>query len=927
MSHPSLILLLEDSPHEALFLERLLTGHKGFPEAAIQICKSLEEARDFLGKHTPDIAVLDYQLPDGTAMDLMEEWGKDPKFPVMVLTAKGNESTAVAALKSGATDYLTKDGTGLSEFLPRLRICLKDWRERMLKAEMRSKLQDREQLLTDFLNESTDLIQIVSMQGKFLFTNDSWHRTLGYTREEIRHMGVLDLIPDEEKDHCINLLGQLAQGKGFSGILAKFKAKDGHLVHVRGDINVRIDEQGQPTSTRAFWRDVTIEQEITQRLQQERDLSQNYLNTIQTILVSLDVQGKIQMINRQGCLELGKDEKDLLGSDWFDHCVKNSTRTGHLRDEFLRHIQKQDKPSWQSEYGIQNEKGEVRLYAWRNVLLRGETGQVMGMICSGQDITEIRKAEADLRKFNQELESQFIAKSTALKETEERLGAIFTSSMDGFLIIDNKKILLRNPAMESMLLGSKAPRLFPFTEIDQLLNLVLLEEEKVRWIQNLTALEQGELEFFRQEIQFLRPDETIISLDVSATCFIVNKEINMMLAFRDISQRRQAEKQLQRMQRLDILGSLAGGIVHDLNNVLGPIIMTAEMLQLEGTLAPEQAEMMDFMIQSAKRGSEMLAHLLHFTKGGKARFEKMDLRSEIHSMEKLIRTSVTKRISLDLQVPMDLPLVRADASQVHQVLLNLCVNARDAMPKGGKLRIELKKVHFKTPPAKCVPSGRAGDYVLIEVQDAGTGIAPEHLEQIFDPFFTTKEMDKGTGLGLATVLQIIQRHQGFLSIESLVGQGTTFQIFLPQCEADEAIPESDRKSPPQPKAIRKVLLVEDQENIRRLLATQLKRHDFEVETAIDGVEGLEKMAALGSDLDLVISDLNMPRMDGVQLIEAVRAQGYTVPIMVTTAHLSPERQDRLRDMEVGAVLFKPYNMQELLKEIQMLFEGPADHGN
>jgi signal transduction histidine kinase len=247
----------------------------------------------------------------------------------------------------------------------------------------------------------------------------------------------------------------------------------------------------------------------------------------------------------------------------------------------------------------------------------------------------------------------------------------------------------------------------------------------------------------------------------------------------DITQRKQLEAQFLRAQRLETIGALTGGIAHDLNNVLMPILIGTQYLSEKLTTGEDTKKMLQTMTASAKRGSEMISQILAFARGVGGEPTVLDLKPLLAEMEKLARETFPRAIRIQIRTDPELYSVMGNATQLHQVLLNLCVNARDAMPHGGSLRIEAENLTLESKATRLHPEPISGSHVLISVADTGQGISPELLDKIFEPFFTTKAPGKGTGLGLSTVQGIVKSHGGFLDVSSTPGKGTTFQVYLP----------------------------------------------------------------------------------------------------------------------------------------------------
>jgi two-component system, cell cycle sensor histidine kinase and response regulator CckA len=389
----------------------------------------------------------------------------------------------------------------------------------------------------------------------------------------------------------------------------------------------------------------------------------------------------------------------------------------------------------------------------------------------------------------------------------------------------------------------------------------------------------------------------------------------------DITERKKLETQLFRAQRLESLGTLAGGIAHDLNNMLTPIMMAVELLR--GAVAdPASQQVLATLQASTERGANLVQQILAFARGTPGLRRPLPLDSLIGELSQLLRQTFPKTITIDVDVPGQLWTVEGDATQVHQVLMNLSVNARDAMPEGGRLSIVAENCLIDANSARIHPDARRGPYVVLSVEDTGTGIAPETLDKIFDPFFTTKETGKGTGLGLSTVIGIVRSHQGFITIYSELGRGTQFKVFLPAQTSPSAGGISNRTSRLPTGNGETILLVDDEVSILQIGKTILESHGYQILAAVNGSEAVDLYRRHGEKIRLVLTDMAMPVMDGRALVADLRALGASVPVIVMSGFLPREQADQdLR--EVRGFLSKPYTAETLLTMVHGVLSADA----
>ncbi|HVS63339.1 MAG TPA: ATP-binding protein, partial [Thermoanaerobaculia bacterium] len=383
----------------------------------------------------------------------------------------------------------------------------------------------------------------------------------------------------------------------------------------------------------------------------------------------------------------------------------------------------------------------------------------------------------------------------------------------------------------------------------------------------------------------------------------------------DVTEERSVQAQLLRAQRLESIGTLAGGIAHDLNNVLTPILMAIEVFRGEETSAA-RLELLRMVEENVERGAAMVRQVLSFARGVEGDTVPVDLHRVASDVGRIVRETFPKSIAFDLVVQKDLRKVQADPTHIHQVLMNLCVNARDAMPSGGKLSLALANADLDETYAAMNPEARSGSYVSITVADSGVGVAPEHLDRLFEPFFTTKDVGSGTGLGLSTVHTIVRGHGGFVSVYSELGNGATFRVYLPSSSEQVA----ERSGAPQPELPRGegelILLVDDEESIREVARRTLEQFGYRVLLAANGAEAISLFARRNAEIALVMTDMAMPVMDGYATIVALQAIDSQVRI-VASSGLGNERPiARAEGCGVRHFVPKPYSAESLLKTLE-----------
>jgi signal transduction histidine kinase/ActR/RegA family two-component response regulator len=436
----------------------------------------------------------------------------------------------------------------------------------------------------------------------------------------------------------------------------------------------------------------------------------------------------------------------------------------------------------------------------------------------------------------------------------------------------------------------------------------------------------GPAESWASEYRFQRKDGTYAS--VQDRGYIVRKEdgrgVRMVGGMRDLTAQKKMEAQQLRAQRIESIGTLAGGIAHDLNNVLAPIMMSIELLQIDSVDDPRRKKILETIYASCRRGAELVRQVLSFALRLDGQRVAIRLRPQIEDLKGIVSETFPRNIRIVSNVTGDLWPVTGDPTQIHQVLLNLALNARDAMPRGGTLTLSAANTVVDAQFAATSQEAKVGMYVMLEVTDTGIGIAPEVRARIFEPFFTTKDGGKDTGIGLATALAVVRSHGGFLSVESEVGRGSSFKVYLP---ADPAHLAADVAKPAKTNLPRGrgelVLVVDDEPSIRDITKQTLEAFGYRVLTAADGAEAVALYAKHVHEIDAVLTDMMMPVMDGPATIQVLMRINPAVTIIAASGIASGSSVAKASRAGVKHFLLKPYTAETLLKLFRVAIDGKA----
>lgn len=426
-----------------------------------------------------------------------------------------------------------------------------------------------------------------------------------------------------------------------------------------------------------------------------------------------------------------------------------------------------------------------------------------------------------------------------------------------------------------------------------------------------------------REWDIVRRDGSRVPVAVSVTAMRNSDGLitGFLKVARDITEKKKLEQQFLRSQRIESIGTLAGGIAHDLNNVLTPILMSIELLRVTNT-SERTSGVLASIENSARRGADLVKQILSFARGVDGERTLIKAGPVIKDIQKLVQDTFPKNIRCAAALSTDLPSLLGDPTQLHQILLNLCVNARDAMPNGGSLSITAKSVTLDESAAMQAHA-KPGTYVSISVKDTGTGIPPEVVEKVFDPFFTTKEVGKGTGLGLSTVLAIAKSHGGFVKVVSEPGQGSTFTVCLPAILSVEKPVEEQPVAELQPQLLRHgegqlILIVDDEENVRNITQQTLETLGYRTLGAADGVEAVALYSRHTTEIAAVLTDMMMPIMSGPATIQVLQRINPQVKIIAASGITQNGGLAKAAEMGIKHLLPKPYSAQSVMSTLHKL---------
>jgi PAS domain S-box-containing protein len=517
-----------------------------------------------------------------------------------------------------------------------------------------------------------------------------------------------------------------------------------------------------------------------------------------------------------------------------------------------------------------------------------------------------------LTEQNERLETEMTERKQAEQKIREQ-AALLDITIDAILVQDwNNQIVFWNKGAERLYGWNKEEA------IAHNVNKFLYQEKQLPNFQdiqkslNQCGLWQGELQQITKEgKEIIVASRWTIMPDEGQHKFI-------LIVNTDITEKKQLETQFLRAQRMESIGTLASGIAHDLNNALTPMLMIVQLLEIKLADAKSQ-EWLAILETNIKRAADLVKQVLWFSRGIEGKFKALQIKSLIRETEQIFKQTFPKNIEINIDIPKEnLWTISGDATQLHQVLMNLCINARDAMPNGGILQISAKNVWIDNYDARMNIDAKVGAYVAITVSDTGKGIPKQIVDRIFEPFFTTKEVGQGTGLGLSTVMGIVKSHDGFINVISELGKGAKFQIYLPSAHTNETdtklaafydIPTGNGEL---------ILVVDDEAPIREITKTTLENNAYKVIIATDGIEALALYTTHIEKVKAVLIDMIMPSMDGPMAIRVLKRINPKIKIVGVSGLTSNHELIQTLDNSITAFLPKPYTSQELLKKLHFV---------
>jgi PAS domain S-box-containing protein len=757
----------------------------------------------------------------------------------------------------------------------------------------RKRAEESLTLFRSLIDRSNDAIEVIDPEtGRFLDVNETACRRLGYSRKEMLSMNMPDVVDTGGSPLSLPAAVEGTRKAGSRIIESRHRRKDGSTFPV--EINVQLVHLNRDYLL-AVVRDIT-----------ERKLAEDALHASESNMAAA------QRLAHIGSWELGLS--DLTDFDanplhWSDEIFRIAgfepgevvpanelffqlvppREHGRIREAVAAAITRRQ--PYSITHRLIRPSGEERIVQeLAEVIIDEKTDQPLKMIGTTQDITERKRSEEQ------------IAEQAALLDKAQ--DAILVRDLEGNILFWNKGAERMYGWARQDVVGSNVD------------GLLYTSPKKFEEVNGLT-ISQGE---WSGELRHLTKDRGEITIEARWTLIRDDegRPKSVLAINTDITEKKKIEAQFMRAQRMESIGTLAGGVAHDLNNILAPIMMSIDILKLS-VPDPQARIILETIEVSAQRGADIVRQVLSFARGLEGERVEVQPRHLLKDLECIIKDTFPKNIRLQFSIPNDTWTIWGDPTQVHQILLNLCVNARDAMPNGGSLTVGVENRVLDEQYAAMNLGTKPGRYVNISVTDSGTGIPPAIRDKIFDPFFTTKELNKGTGLGLSTVMAIVKSHEGSIDVYSEQGKGTTFNVCLPAME----LSPDERKEHPEEISLPRgngetVLVIDDEASILTITSQTLQAFGYRVLTATDGADAVAVYAQHTKEITVVLIDMMMPVMDGPAAIHALMRLSPAIKIIAASGLNANESVAKAAGAGVKHFLTKPYTAATLLNTLRAI---------
>jgi PAS domain S-box-containing protein len=728
------------------------------------------------------------------------------------------------------------------------------------------------------VESSSDVFILLDNEQKVTYSNPASGWVLGRPPAELIGRSGHDRVHPEELPQVEESFGKVLHAPGSrAGLQFRYQRCGGDWIWLDGT-GVNLLHEPEVQAIVCTLRDITQGKQAEAQLRESEELFRLIADAIPHMLWLKKADLSIEYINRRGLQYNGIAQEEIQGWDWMQAVhPDDALRTGQAWQETVL-----KGTAFECEYRMRRADGQYRWHLARSLPLRDAEGQIVKWVGTCTDIHDQKLAEERIHE-----------QAALLDEAQD---AILVKGLEGRITYWNKS----------------AERLHGWTAAEALgrctLDFLYTDQEQAAAARS-HLFQHGA---WHGELIKKTKDgrELIVETRWTLVHDAVGEPKSILAINTDITEKKRLESHLLRAQRIDSIGTLAGGIAHDLNNILAPVSISLQMFRRYVT-DPRDQNLLDLLETSVQRGADMVRQILSFARGVEGRRMLIGPKYVVQEIERFARDTFLQQIQVVVRYANDAWSFLGDPTQIQQVLLNLCVNARDAMPRGGRLTIEAANVMVDDNYAGMNAEAKPGPYVVFSVCDTGMGIPRELHEKIFDPFFTTKEVGRGTGLGLATTAAIVKSHGGFIHLYSEVSRGAVFKVYLP-AQPGQVAPEATLKTLLPRGQGECVMVVDDEATIREVTRSTLEQFGYQVVLASDGAEALALYAQRRAEIAVVITDIMMPVLDGVATIHALRRINPEVKVIAASGLMTETQNCVVLEAGAAEILEKPYTADAML---------------
>ena len=739
----------------------------------------------------------------------------------------------------------------------------------------------------------------IAQDGKFRFANSSFCKLSGYSKDELLGMDSLSLVHPEDRHAVRENAVKMLKGKSSSQYEYRIVTKHGEIKWVQEAV-VSFQYNGQ----RAAWghvRDVTEQKHLEERLRESEEKLRRMFESVADGIAVLDLNGVIVEANEKVAQIHGFSSRvEVLGRKGLELFAKRDRERARL--DMAKTLEQGAAKA--IEYSLVRADGSEFPAEVSASVLKDSSGSPAGLIVVIRNIVDRKRAEDEL-----------IHLSNAVKMSND---SIVIADLDANIVeVNDATLKMYGTEDKGELIGKNAYYL-------------IAPEDREKALATLKqVLRKGFCETQEYNILTKNGGRLLVEMSTAIMKDAEGKPTGLVAVSRDITERRQAEEekelmsaQLLHAQKMEAIGTLAGGIAHDFNNLIQAIQGYASLAMTEVDQTDPLYKYLKEIDAACSSAAGLTRHLLMFSRKAPTQVVSVNINEIVQDVQRMLKRLIREDITIHTHLQPDVCTIEADPRSIEQVIMNLALNARDAMPEGGTLTFKTENVTLSKKRCRTIPEARPGKYVCLSVVDTGTGIDTEILPHIFEPFFSTKDPGEGTGLGLSVVYGIVKQHRGWINVQSSPGHGATFKVYLPAIPGDVETNCGESILPGETHSNRnRIVLVEDDARVREFLAEALSENGYVVFEAANAREALDMFDSRRGDFDLIFTDIVLPDMTGFQLVEQIRHRKPEVPVLMGSGYMD----NRLQELALGEKRFqivqKPYAVAELLLAVKAAIEA------